>query len=101
MPAIVGPLQIYNVGSGIVHFGDTAVISPKQVQKHLPAPVLFPLPHLSLQTTRSVQTIRLTAVLSTSHLQEIIRKAERAGKFSAASLLSKWKDKFFIGCCTL
>ncbi|MED4405959.1 spore germination protein [Heyndrickxia coagulans] len=33
MPAIVGPLQIYNVGSGIVHFGDTAVISPKTSSK--------------------------------------------------------------------
>jgi hypothetical protein len=58
----------------------------KQVQKHLPAPVRFPLPHLSLQTTRLVQTIRLTAVLSTSHQQETIKKAERAGKFAAASL---------------
>ncbi|KYC66651.1 spore germination protein [Bacillus coagulans] len=33
MPAIVGPLQIYNVGNGIVHFGDTAVISPKTSSK--------------------------------------------------------------------
>lgn len=33
MPAIVGPLQIYNVGSGIVHFGDTAIISPKTSSK--------------------------------------------------------------------
>ena len=29
MPAIVGPLQIFNVGGGVVQFGDTAVISPK------------------------------------------------------------------------
>ncbi|KHD85902.1 spore germination protein [Heyndrickxia ginsengihumi] len=33
MPAIVGPLQIFNVGNGIIHFGDTAVISPKTSSK--------------------------------------------------------------------
>ncbi|MFD1708029.1 spore germination protein [Siminovitchia sediminis] len=33
MPAIVGPIQIFNVGGGVVHFGDTAVISPKAASK--------------------------------------------------------------------
>lgn len=29
MPAIIGPVQIINVGGGIVQFGDSLVISPK------------------------------------------------------------------------
>ncbi|GIN89946.1 putative spore germination protein GerPF [Siminovitchia terrae] len=33
MPAIVGPVQIFNVGGGVVQFGDTAVISPKSAVK--------------------------------------------------------------------
>jgi spore germination protein PF len=33
MPAIVGPLQIMNVGGGVVHFGDTAFVSPKSSTK--------------------------------------------------------------------
>ncbi|MCJ8005971.1 spore germination protein [Lederbergia wuyishanensis] len=33
MPAIVGPVQIVNVGGGVVHFGDSAVISPKSASK--------------------------------------------------------------------
>lgn len=33
MPAIVGPVQIFNVGGGVVHFGDTAIISPKSASK--------------------------------------------------------------------
>ncbi len=33
MPAIVGPVQIFHVGGGVVHFGDTAVISPKNATK--------------------------------------------------------------------
>lgn len=33
MPAIVGPLQILSVGGGVVHFGDTAFISPKDTAK--------------------------------------------------------------------
>lgn len=34
MPAIVGPLQVFNVeGNGVVHFGDTAIISPKSTAK--------------------------------------------------------------------
>ncbi|WP_018662407.1 spore germination protein [Heyndrickxia acidiproducens] len=33
MPAIIGPLQIFNVGGGVVHFGDTAIISPKASSK--------------------------------------------------------------------
>ncbi|MBD8003819.1 spore germination protein [Bacillus norwichensis] len=33
MPAIVGPVQIFHVGGGVVHFGDTAVISPKNAAK--------------------------------------------------------------------
>ncbi|KYC97204.1 spore germination protein [Heyndrickxia sporothermodurans] len=34
MPAIVGATQIVNVGgNGVVHFGDTAVISPKTSTK--------------------------------------------------------------------
>jgi spore germination protein PF len=33
MPAIVGPVQILNVGGGTVQFGDAAVISPKSASK--------------------------------------------------------------------
>lgn len=29
MPAITGPVQIINVGGGVVQFGDTVFISPK------------------------------------------------------------------------
>lgn len=33
MPAFVGPVQIVNVSGGVVHFGDTAIISPKSNSK--------------------------------------------------------------------
>ncbi|WP_066068434.1 spore germination protein [Neobacillus soli] len=33
MPAIIGPVQIVNVGGGIVQFGDTVYISPKSSTK--------------------------------------------------------------------
>ncbi|MBP3038681.1 spore germination protein [Bacillaceae bacterium Marseille-Q3522] len=33
MPAIVGPVQIVNVGQGIVQFGDSLFISPKSNAK--------------------------------------------------------------------
>lgn len=33
MPAIVGPIQIVNVGGGVVHFGDAGWISPKANSK--------------------------------------------------------------------
>lgn len=33
MPAIIGPVQIINVGGGIVQFGDTVYISPKTSSK--------------------------------------------------------------------
>lgn len=33
MPAITGPVQIFNVGGGSVQFGDTAIISPKSSSK--------------------------------------------------------------------
>ncbi|AOH53871.1 MULTISPECIES: spore germination protein [Bacillaceae] len=33
MPAIVGPIQIFNVGEGNLLFGDAAVISPKSSSK--------------------------------------------------------------------
>lgn len=33
MPAIVGPVQINNIGGGVVHFGDTLFISPKSASK--------------------------------------------------------------------
>lgn len=33
MPAIIGPVQIITVSGGVVHFGDTAVISPKSNSK--------------------------------------------------------------------
>lgn len=33
MPAIIGPVQIINVGGGIVQFGDTVYISPKSSSK--------------------------------------------------------------------
>lgn len=33
MPAIIGPVQIVNVGGGVVHFGDALYISPKVASK--------------------------------------------------------------------
>jgi spore germination protein PF len=33
MPAIIGPVQIINVGGGVVQFGDTAWVSPKSNTK--------------------------------------------------------------------
>jgi spore germination protein PF len=33
MPAIIGPVQIINVGGGIVQFGDSIYISPKSNSK--------------------------------------------------------------------
>lgn len=33
MPAIIGPVQIVNVGGGVVHFGDALYISPKSASK--------------------------------------------------------------------
>ncbi|WP_040204487.1 spore germination protein [Neobacillus jeddahensis] len=33
MPAIIGPVQIVNVGGGIVQFGDAVYISPKSSSK--------------------------------------------------------------------
>ncbi|KAB2337166.1 spore germination protein [Cytobacillus depressus] len=33
MPAIIGPVQIINVGGGIVQFGDALFISPKSATK--------------------------------------------------------------------
>ncbi|MFF2446235.1 spore germination protein [Neobacillus sp. NPDC058068] len=33
MPAIIGPVQIVNVGGGIIQFGDTVYISPKSSTK--------------------------------------------------------------------
>lgn len=33
MPAFTGPVQIFNIGGGVVQFGDTAIISPKSNSK--------------------------------------------------------------------
>ncbi|CAI9394858.1 spore germination protein [Niallia sp. Sow4_A1] len=33
MPAIIGPIQIVNTGAGIVQFGDSLFISPKDNSK--------------------------------------------------------------------
>ena len=33
MPAIIGPVQIVNTGGGIVQFGDSLFISPKENSK--------------------------------------------------------------------
>ncbi|KUP07743.1 spore gernimation protein GerPF [Bacillus coahuilensis m2-6] len=33
MPAIVGPVQIQNVGGGTVQFGDTVFMNPKSASK--------------------------------------------------------------------
>lgn len=33
MPAIIGPVQIFNVNGGSVQFGDTLFISPKSASK--------------------------------------------------------------------
>lgn len=35
MPAIVGPVQVINVGGGVVQFGDTFFISPKSASKSM------------------------------------------------------------------
>lgn len=35
MPAIIGPVQIVNVGGGVVQFGDTLFISPKSASKSM------------------------------------------------------------------
>lgn len=35
MPVITGPVQIINVSGGVVHFGDTAFISPKSASKSM------------------------------------------------------------------
>jgi spore germination protein PF len=35
MPAIVGPVQIINVGGGVIQFGDTFFISPKSASKSM------------------------------------------------------------------
>ncbi|MCM3586096.1 spore germination protein [Mesobacillus maritimus] len=35
MPAIIGPVQIVNVGGGTVQFGDTLFISPKSSSKSI------------------------------------------------------------------
>lgn len=34
MPAFTGPVQILNIGGGVVQFGDTAIISPKSASKY-------------------------------------------------------------------
>lgn len=33
MPAIIGPVQIINIGGGVVQFGDALYISPKAATK--------------------------------------------------------------------
>ena len=33
MPAITGPIQVFNISSGVLQFGDSAVISPKSSSK--------------------------------------------------------------------
>lgn len=33
MPALIGPVQIINVGGGVVQFGDAVYISPKASSK--------------------------------------------------------------------
>ncbi|CAM3655232.1 spore germination protein [Mesobacillus zeae] len=33
MPALIGPVQIINVGGGVVQFGDTVYIAPKNNTK--------------------------------------------------------------------
>lgn len=33
MPAIIGPVQIINIGGGVVQFGDALYISPKSATK--------------------------------------------------------------------
>lgn len=35
MPAIVGPVQVLNIGGGIVQFGDSLFISPKSASKSM------------------------------------------------------------------
>lgn len=34
MPALIGPVQIFNIGGGTAQFGDTAIISPKSSAKN-------------------------------------------------------------------
>ncbi|KIL45642.1 spore germination protein GerPF [Jeotgalibacillus soli] len=33
MPAIIGPLQILNIGGGVIQFGDAAIVAPKSSTK--------------------------------------------------------------------
>lgn len=33
MPALIGSVQLFNISNGVVHFGDSAVISPKSSSK--------------------------------------------------------------------
>jgi len=33
MPSIIGPIQVINVGGGVINFGDSLNISPKNVTK--------------------------------------------------------------------
>ncbi|WP_100330560.1 spore germination protein [Bacillus xiapuensis] len=33
MPALVGPIQIFTVSGGVIHYGDALVISPKSSGK--------------------------------------------------------------------
>ncbi len=35
MPAIVGPVQVFNVGGGALQFGDTFIMSPKSASKSI------------------------------------------------------------------
>ncbi|WP_338753528.1 spore germination protein [Bacillus sp. FJAT-52991] len=33
MPAVLGPFQIFSVSGGVIHYGDTLIISPKNSVK--------------------------------------------------------------------
>lgn len=35
MPAIIGPVQVINIGGGVVQFGDSLFISPKSASKSM------------------------------------------------------------------
>ncbi|MGG0719151.1 spore germination protein [Robertmurraya massiliosenegalensis] len=35
MPAIVGPVQVINLGGGVLQFGDSLFISPKSASKSM------------------------------------------------------------------
>ena len=66
MPAIIGPVQIFNVSGGSVQFGDTLFISPKSASKSPTDPARETREDLSSQTTVSAEQILWIPISSTN-----------------------------------